>query len=220
MAKCNPLIACVVCFGLLIWFIRMIFLFSESKMPIAHIQDFYIPALNTKLPNFNSTTTTANFIFFDLELKNEMKEVGVRYHNVDLTFYYSTPKPSLLSIVHYTIPGFYQGHDKAAHRCDVVETRGMPWLDAFAAVSNGSTVVFTVELFTAVKLKRFFGSYSKTKQLLLGADVEVNGYGERVQKKSIKLKERVPKRVKDMAATRESDLNLRVADSNASVYSA
>ncbi|PIN12649.1 hypothetical protein CDL12_14736 [Handroanthus impetiginosus] len=189
-------------------------------MPRVHIQDFYVPALNTNLPNFNSTTTTANFIFFDLELKNEMKEVGVRYKNIDLTFYYSTPKPSLISIANYTIPGFYQGHDKAARRCNVVETRGMPWLDAFAAVSNGSTVVFRVELSAAVKLKRFFGSYSKTKHLLLGANVEVNGYGEKVHKKSIKLKQRVPKRVKDMAATRESELNLRVVDSNASVYSA
>ncbi|PIN11089.1 hypothetical protein CDL12_16320 [Handroanthus impetiginosus] len=189
-------------------------------MPTVHIQDFYIPALNTKLPNFNSTTATANFIFFDLELKNEMKQVGVRYKNVDLTFYYSTPKPSLLSVANYTIPGFYQGRDKAAHCCDVAETRGMPWLDASAAVSNGSTVVFRLELSAAVKLKRFFGSYSKTKQLLLGANVEVNGYGEKVQKKNIKLKQRVPKKVKDMAATGESELKLLVVDSNASVYSA
>ncbi|KAL2524546.1 protein NDR1 [Abeliophyllum distichum] len=79
------------------------------------------------------------------------------------------------------------GHKKTAHRRDVVLTHGVNWDDAFAAVLNGSKVVFRVDLAGKVKLKRFF-SYSRTKALVVGADVEVDGSGNKVRRKAIKLK--------------------------------
>ncbi|KAG8369837.1 hypothetical protein BUALT_Bualt14G0055200 [Buddleja alternifolia] len=214
-------VVCATLCGLpfLIWLIVEIVLISQAHMPIFTIQDFYVPALNTKLPEFNSTTTVATFIFFDLELKNVMSEVGVRYENVDLVFYYgtsTTPETSLFSIANYTIPGFYQGDDKAAHRREVVETRGVPWLDAFGAVSNGSTVVFSVELAAKVKLKRFFW-YDNEREVMLGGNVEVDGNGEKVYKKGIKLKSTASKGMKDILATNE--FNLGVVDFNSNVSS-
>ncbi|KAL8531646.1 hypothetical protein ACS0TY_008295 [Phlomoides rotata] len=62
----------------------------------------------------------------------------------------------------------------------------MPWRDALTAVSAGSTAAFTIELATRVKVRRDIGC-SGHKVLLLRADVNVNGSGERVRNKDIRL---------------------------------
>ncbi|KAL2457921.1 Protein NDR1 [Forsythia ovata] len=155
----------------------------QNYKPNCYIEDFYVPALNKHI---NSTATTAaNFIFFDLKLQNVMEENGVLYDTINLTFSYGL-NPSV-PIGKYTLPGAYQGHKKTAHRRDIMPTHGVNWDDAFAAVLNGSKVVFRVDLAGKVKFKRFF-SYSRTKALVVGADVEVDGSGNKVRRKAIKMK--------------------------------
>lgn len=68
----------------------------------------------------------------------------------------------------------------------------MPWAAAaFGAVSNGSTVIFRVDLATRVKFKIMFW-YTKRHSLVVGGDVEVNNSGKKMRKKPIKLKSGVP----------------------------
>ncbi|KAG8369830.1 hypothetical protein BUALT_Bualt14G0054500 [Buddleja alternifolia] len=74
---------------------------------------------------------------------------GLRYDNVNLTFFYNYGA-HFLPIAHYTVHGFYQGMGKTAHKRDVTNTHGFPWVDASDAVSNGSMAVFRVELSTKI----------------------------------------------------------------------
>ncbi|KAL2541201.1 Adenine phosphoribosyltransferase [Abeliophyllum distichum] len=81
------------------------------------------------------------------------------------------------------------GHKKTTHRRDIVSTYGVNWDDAFAAVLNGSKVVFRVDSAEKVKSKRLF-SYSRMKSLFVGGDVEIDGFDNRFRQKTIKLKSR------------------------------
>ncbi|KAL8461273.1 hypothetical protein ACS0TY_032663 [Phlomoides rotata] len=183
------LCGCAVLVGvvLLLTCIPMIILSVKSYTPHCYLHDLYIPALNTKLPTSISNTSAfavaATFIFFDVKLQNGITSDSVRfrYSNSTLAFYYASK-----TIANYTVARFSQGKEETTHLHDVVETLGMPWRDALAAVSGGSTAAFTVELATTVKVRREFGR-SGHKVLLLRADVNVNGSGERVRNKAIRL---------------------------------
>ncbi|KAK6154402.1 hypothetical protein DH2020_008650 [Rehmannia glutinosa] len=154
----------------------------RTYKPTCSIQHFYVPALN------KSDNSSANHtIFFDLKLDNNMKDKGVHYDNINLTFFY-TQNDSRLLIANYTVPAFYQGHGKKARRKNLVEASGAPWA---AAVSNGSTVGFRVGLATRVKFKIMFW-YTKRHSLVVGGDVAVDGSGGKVKKKGIKLKSGSP----------------------------
>ncbi|KAL8468823.1 hypothetical protein ACS0TY_031865 [Phlomoides rotata] len=170
---------CAICCGLplLLTIIIMTYLALKTYTPSCSITDLYIPALDTRL------NSSATFIFFDLQLDNNIKSDGVGYEfmNPTLVFYY-TASP----VANFTLPRFSQGDDTTAHLRDLVETRGMPWFDAFAKVSGGSTAAFTVEFAAGVKVNRQVGR-SRNKELLVRAVVEVNCFGEKVQKKDIKL---------------------------------
>ncbi|KAL2457919.1 Protein NDR1 [Forsythia ovata] len=108
-----------------------------------------------------------NLIFFDLDIENSMTIKGVHYDNINLTFYYG-PNTSH-PIGNYTVPGFYQGEGENTARRDVVVTYGMPWDDAM-----------------------------KTKKGVdVGANVEVNDYGRKVQQEAIKLTSSGASRTKD-----------------------
>ncbi|KAG8386188.1 hypothetical protein BUALT_Bualt03G0123000 [Buddleja alternifolia] len=152
--------------------------------PTCSIQDFYVPALN-----ITDMSTTNDTIYFDLKLDNGMKDKGVHYANINLTFFYNTTLP----IANFTVPKFYQGHKKNTHRRATVETSGLPWAAALDAVSNGSTVRFRVGLATRVKYKIMFW-YTKRHSLVVGGDVVVNESGRKVNKKGIKLKSAAPTR--------------------------
>ncbi|KAL2457925.1 Protein NDR1 [Forsythia ovata] len=154
----------------------------ELYKPRFYIQNIYVPALS-RLDNSEDGRSN-NLIFFDLELENSMTIKGVHYDNVNLTFFYgpNTGHP----IGNYTVPEFYQGEGKKTARRDVVVTYGVPWDDAMKAVSNRSKVVFRLGLATKVKFKYFF-LYSKKKGVDVGANVEVNDYGRKVQQEAIKL---------------------------------
>ncbi|KAL8506137.1 hypothetical protein ACS0TY_017122 [Phlomoides rotata] len=160
----------------------------RTSAPTCSIQDFYVPALNK---TDNSTTARNNHtIAFDLKLKNEMKDKGVNYANINMTFfYYQNESRSLVG--NYTVPSFYQGHGKKARRKNLVEVTGVTWDAAFGAISNGSTVKFRVHLTTRVKFKIMFW-YTKRRSLVVGGDVEVEGSGKKKGKKGIKLKSGVP----------------------------
>lgn len=156
----------------------------RTSKPNCSIEQFYVPALN-----ISGNSTANHTIYFDLKLDNGMKDKGVRYANISLSFFYNTSLP----IANYTVPGFYQGHKKHTHRRDVVEATGLPWTAALDAVSNGSTVSFRVELATRVKFKIMFW-YTKRHSLEVGGDVVVNDTGKKVNRKNIKLKSGSPGR--------------------------
>ncbi|KAI3469826.1 hypothetical protein Pfo_026489 [Paulownia fortunei] len=168
-------------------FIRFCLSFENQK-PKCYVVDLYVPALNTYT---HSNTTRANtFIFFDLELENVMPYNGLRYDNVNLTFSYNygaNRSTGFLPIARYTVPGFYQGMGKTAHKRDVTTTHGVPWEDAFVAVSNGSTAVFRVDLATNVKSKQYFW-YAKKHRLMVRGKVDVGKAGVKDQNRAIRLR--------------------------------
>lgn len=157
----------------------------RTSYPACSIEQFYVPALD----NWTDNQT----IFFDLLLANRMKEKGVGYNNISLTFLYGGKGPSSINIANYTVKGFYQGHKKKAHRAELVQTTGVPWAEAIAAVSNNSTVNFGFQLATRVKFKIMFW-YTKRHQLKVSGDVVVGGGGQKVNKKGIKLTSGAPDR--------------------------
>ncbi|KAL3508534.1 hypothetical protein ACH5RR_027935 [Cinchona calisaya] len=160
--------------------------------PSCSIENFYLPPLNT---TDNSTTTRNNHtLYFDLRLKNEMKDKGVGYGAINLTFFYGgapNNNNNSLPIANYSVPSFYQGHGKKARRKELVQTYGVPWEAAYRAVSTGSTVTFRVRLVTRVRYKILFW-YTKRHTLKVGANLDVNNYGEKVNKKGIRLKSGSP----------------------------
>lgn len=119
-----------------------------------------------------------------------MKDKGVNYANINMTFFYYQNQ-SRLPIANFTVPGFYQGHGKKAHRKNMVDAAGVPWEAAFREVLNGSTVKFRVHLTTRVKFKIMFW-YTTRRSLVVGGDVMVDGGGKKTGKKGVKLKSGVP----------------------------
>ncbi|KZV29520.1 hypothetical protein F511_00798 [Dorcoceras hygrometricum] len=148
----------------------------RTSHPTCSIEQFYVPALNR-----SANSTDNRTISFDLLLKNRMKDKGVHYNNISLTFLYGA-----VDIANHTVKAFYQGHKKKAHRSELVQTTGVPWAQVIEAVSNGSTVNFRVRLATRVKFKIMFW-YTKRHQLEVAGDVAVGGGGEKVSNSGIKL---------------------------------
>lgn len=160
----------------------------RTSQPTCSIQDLYVPILNK---TDHSIGNRNNSIFFNLELDNGMKEKGVYYDNISLTFFYD-PNTSY-PIANYTVPGFHQGHGKKAHRKSVVEAHGPSWEAVFKNISNGTVSVFRVGLSTKVRFKIIFW-HTKRHNLVVGADVVVNDSGKNVKKKGVKLKSGSPER--------------------------
>jgi hypothetical protein len=162
----------------------------RTYKPTCSIERFYVPPLNL---SGNSTANRNNrTIDFDLKLKNGMKDKGVHYATINLTFSYILNN-SRQPIANYTLPEFYQGHEKKANRKQLVRNISlMPWDAAIDMVSNGSTVTFRVDLATRVKFKIMFW-FTKRKSLVVGGDVVVdNSGGMKKKKKGIKLKSGAP----------------------------
>ncbi|XP_047942644.1 protein NDR1-like [Salvia hispanica] len=147
------------------------FLIQQSfHLPGPHcsIQQLYVPALDTSAPPQN---TTNPFLFFVLDLENNLQIRSISYGAVTLTFYYGRK-----AVGSYVVPGFYQGRNRAARRRDVVETRGVPWEDAARAVAGGGTAGFRVELAARPRFKILLW-YSKEKKVRVVAEVAVDGSG-------------------------------------------
>lgn len=151
--------------------------------PICSIEDLSIHALTNKSHNFTNTTNTA--IFFDLNLHNENDDKGIYYDALTLTLY---QPPNLTTPVgSSTYPGFYQGHSTNTHL--PVEARELALTEA---VWNGSGAVFRVKLEMTVRFKIVWWK-SKRHHLVVTADVKVNGFGRKVEKKGIRLTSAAPK---------------------------
>ncbi|KAL8031459.1 hypothetical protein ABFX02_13G026400 [Erythranthe guttata] len=155
-----------------------------THKPRLYIQDMYVPALKTTTGSSNATRLNT-FIFIDLKLQNVMPFNGLRYGDLKLTFFYAS-NTSLPAVANYTAAGFYQGLKKTAHRRVVVRTSGLPWDDAFMKVSGGSVVDIRVELATTVKLRRC-GRYLEREAMVVKANVRLDGSGEKVNKKTVRL---------------------------------
>ncbi|KAL2547832.1 Protein NDR1 [Forsythia ovata] len=185
------IIKCCCALPFIIFFI-FLGLHAQLYKPNFYIQNIYVPSLSRSDKSYDSRSN--NLIFFDLDIENSMTIKGVHYDNINLAFYYgpNTSHP----IGNYTVPGFYQGEGENTARRDVVVTYGMPWDDAMKTVSNLSTVVFRLDLATKVKFKYYF-FYSKKKGVDVGANVEVNDYGRKVQQEAIKLTSSGASRTKD-----------------------
>ncbi|KAL0362265.1 UNVERIFIED_CONTAM: hypothetical protein Scaly_1181700 [Sesamum calycinum] len=108
----------------------------RTYKPTCSIEHFYVPSLNTT--DNSSAARNNHTLYFDLKLKNGMKDKAVYYANINLTFFY-TQNTSTIPVANYTVPAFHQGHEKKAHRKELVGASGLPWTAALQAVSNGST---------------------------------------------------------------------------------
>ncbi|XP_042058644.1 protein NDR1-like [Salvia splendens] len=149
----------------------------RPSKPNLYIEEFSVPGLN------NSGAARNNHsILLKLGLRNQMKDKGVGYADISLLFLYN----STLLVANHTLPAFYQGHGKTAHRTHAVEAEGVPWAAAAALSTNGS-VRFRVRAATRVKFKIMLW-FTKSHALRVAGDVEVGPSGRNVVKKSIKLK--------------------------------
>ncbi|XP_059442761.1 protein NDR1-like [Corylus avellana] len=176
---CLRLIISIGVLSLIVW------LTLRADTPKCSIQYFYLPALNKTL-----NTPKNNTLLFELRLQNTNKDKGVYYDALNLTFY-DNPNRSLSHIIGtYTIPAFYQGHQKKAKRRESVKVNNTLVLGS--GLTNGPPV-FRVDLATAVRFKNIFWKWkSKRHKLVVAANVEVNEQGVKVNKKGIKLKSGAP----------------------------
>lgn len=156
----------------------------RTSNPKCSIQEFYLPALDRSSNNQNDTT-----LQFQLKLENTNKDKGVYYDDVNVTVY-DFPNRSH-PVGSSVIQRFYQGHKKTAKKNGTVLTdRKVVSREVFA---NGSAV-FRVDLVTAVRFK-IIAWKTKRHKIVVGADVEVDGNGTKVNKKNIKLNSSASKNV-------------------------
>lgn len=87
------------------------------------------------------------------------------------------------SVGNGSVPKFYQGHKKKATK--PVEL-GPNWTAVSGSVNKTGFVHFRVDLATKVRFKIMFWT-TKRHKLRVGADVEVNASGTKVNKKEIRL---------------------------------
>lgn len=149
--------------ALLLWFTTLV-----HHIPRCSIHYFYIPALNKSLNSPDNTTLN-----FMLRLKNINAQQGIYYDDLHLSFSNSYNNTSLL-VANYTVPRFYQGHEKKAKKWGQVFPFNNQMVSR-AVLPNGSAV-FRVDLKTKVKYKVIFW---KTRRYKFEASVnlEVNEDG-------------------------------------------
>lgn len=91
------------------------------------------------------------------------------------------------SVGNSSVPKFYQGHKKKATKpVKLAEPDELNWTAVKGSVNQSGFVHFRVDLATAVRFKIMFWT-TKRHRLRVGADVEVNASGTKVNKKEIKL---------------------------------
>lgn len=124
-----------------------------------------------------------------VRLDNSNKDKGVYYDDVNLTFYDSPNKSQPHLIGNYTIPRFYQGHQKKAKK-DGHTAVNMTLVSRVVA-PNG-TAEFWVDLATAVRFKILWWK-TKKHSLIRSGSVLVDETGAK-GKKGIKLRSGAPER--------------------------
>ncbi|XP_019193610.1 PREDICTED: protein NDR1-like [Ipomoea nil] len=151
-----------------------VWLSLRTTKPSCSISAVYLPALNTS--GASNATRSNHTLYFTINLKNKMKDKGVRYDEVRLSFYYGAN--TSVPIGNYTVPSFYQGHGKDADKLGNLTARGVPWEAAFRAVSNGSKPVFRMDLYTRVRYKIVFWYTKRHNFMVENTTVEVNNSGK------------------------------------------
>ncbi|XP_062018206.1 protein NDR1-like [Rosa rugosa] len=155
----------------------------RTSKPSCSIQYFYLPALNKTLNDTGNKT-----LYVSLWLINGNKDKGIYYDNVNLTFSLpNTPNTSKQVVVgNANVTKFYQGHKKKALKKVELGSDKLNWTAVNGSVyPNGSTHL-RVDLETRVRFKIIFWR-TKRHRLMVGADVEVNASGTKVNKKDVKL---------------------------------
>ncbi|KAK9938390.1 hypothetical protein M0R45_015133 [Rubus argutus] len=148
----------------------------RTSNPKCSIKYFYLPALNQTLNNTTNTT-----LYVSLVLNNGNKDKGIYYDNVNLTV--SVPNKS---VGNGSVPKFYQGHKKKATKMVSLGPDELNWTAVNGSVNSSGFVQFRVDLATAVRFKILFWR-TKRHRLRVGAAVEVNASGTKVNKKEIRL---------------------------------
>lgn len=167
------------CLIILVLPITLISLSLKTHSPRVSVEDLYLPALNVAVPS--NATRLNTFLFIDLRLENAMPLNGLRYEAVNLTLSYAGA-----AVAEGAVAGFYQGMKKTARKAAVLRTRGVPWEEAFDRVARGLTVDIAVEVAMAVKLRRC-GVYMKRKVVVVGGVVSLDGSGEEVDERVVRL---------------------------------
>ncbi|KAK4371699.1 hypothetical protein RND71_007083 [Anisodus tanguticus] len=165
---CVKLIVSLGVTALILW------LSLRTTKPKCSIRDVYVRGLDKSVNSDNNVTRRDKNISFQLNVKNEMKEKGVRYDDITLNFYYGTN--TSYPIGNFTFDGFKQGKDKEAFKSGMIETSNMPWDGATKAVSNGSKAVFRVDVSSRIKYKITFW-YTKKHDYFVENKVEIDDTG-------------------------------------------
>lgn len=150
----------------------------RTSKPKCSIKYFYLPALNRTLNDTANTT-----LYVSLVLNNGNKDKGIYYDTVNLTV--SVPNITK-SVGNGSVPKFYQGHKKKAKKPVALGPEELNWTAVKGSVNQSGFVHFRLDLATAVRFKIMFWT-TKRHRLRVGADVEVNASGTKVNKKEIKL---------------------------------
>ncbi|ONI01910.1 hypothetical protein PRUPE_6G166500, partial [Prunus persica] len=108
----------------------------RTSKPTCKVRSLYIPALNKTLND-----TTNKTLYVTLRLENGNKDKGIYYDAINLNF---------------TLPSFYQGHQKKATKSAVGEPKELNWTAVSHATYSNGTVHFRVDLVTAVSFKIMF----------------------------------------------------------------
>ncbi|KAK4750630.1 hypothetical protein SAY87_004112 [Trapa incisa] len=111
--KCLSFILTVGFTALFLW------LSLRTSKPTCSIKNFYLPVLNQSLK-----TPANDTIFMDLRLRNNNKEKGVEYDQINVTV--RSFSDSNHSLWQGRLPGFYQGYQKKATKNLAVDTSGVP----------------------------------------------------------------------------------------------
>ncbi|XP_010267775.1 PREDICTED: protein NDR1-like [Nelumbo nucifera] len=149
--------------------------------PNYFIQNFQVPPLNLTAHDTRNAT-----IAFNLKLANGNKDKGIYYDEVNIALYYGGINRTI-ALGNTSIPPFYQGHKKKAIKAQTMEARRFPLQTALKEVSNNRTVVFQVDLATAVRFKTIWWK-TKRHRMSVGGDVHVNREGMTADNKDIELK--------------------------------
>ncbi|TKY48978.1 NDR1 protein [Spatholobus suberectus] len=169
---CGRCFTFVVTIGLTALFLWLSLRVDE---PRCYLESIYVPALNKSLNSGPNNT-----LFFVLRLVNNNKDKGIKYDDVSVSFGVFVVANATRALGNATVPRFYQGHEKKAHKGGSLLAAG----NVTAAVDG--RVVYRVDFATEVKYKILFW-YTKRDRLWGGANVEINDSGTKAYRKPVRL---------------------------------
>ncbi|RZC89839.1 hypothetical protein C5167_035837 [Papaver somniferum] len=184
--------ACVKCvYGLITsTILAFFFLCIGPSNPKFSIERLYVPSLDVHSHNIQAIN--ANTISFRMAFWNTMSLKETYCDDVNVTVYYG--KNLSLPIATTTIPEFTIDRKGIFYDGETIETVDVPWEDARSVVSNGSTVMFRVNLVTNIRYTTTFAAcfiteylsglfpYTRRYGMRVGAYIDVNDHGKSTEK--------------------------------------